>query len=81
MVEMGPRLVERRRDPEENSKNKTIKGLLPWCRAMRRRKLSKWCSPNRRSREKARNARGTRRRVTGEDNSRGNVSIVVETIP
>ena len=81
MVETGPRLVERRRDPEANSKNKTERGLLPRCRAMRQRKLSKWSSPNRRSREKARDARGRRRVVTREDNSRGSVLVVVDTIP
>ena len=64
-----------------NSKNKTKTGLLQWCRAMRRRKLSRWFSPNRRSRERARDVKGRRRRETREDSSKKNASTVEETIP
>ena len=77
----GPRLVERRRDLEENSKSKTKRELFQWYRGMRQRKLSKWSSSSKRSRERARDARSRRRRETEEDSSRGSVSIVVETIP
>ena len=41
MVETGPRLVERKKDLEENSKSKTKRGLLQRYREMRQRKLSR----------------------------------------
>ena len=81
MVETGPRLVERRRDLEENLKSKTKRELLQRCRGMRQRKSSRWSNPNKKSRERARDAKGRRRKETGGDSSRGNASIVVATIP
>ena len=32
------------KDLEEDSKNKTKRELLQWCRAMRRRRFSRWSS-------------------------------------
>ena len=64
-METGPRLVERRRDLEENVKSKTKRELLQRYRGMRWRKSSRWFNPKKRSKEKERAVRGRRRREPG----------------
>ena len=79
-VEIGPSLVGKRKGLK-NTKNKTKMGLLQLCRATRGRKLCKWFIPRKKIRERVRDARCKRKRVTKKGTLGGNASIVVEVIP